>query len=66
MYFEISNTKINVMAFLGTNPVRTNIVIDNSVLVQLSHFNYLGCDISYRKDNDIGRKLNKFSYTLEQ
>ena len=46
------------MALLGKNPVRTKIVIDNSVLEQVSHFNYFGCDISYRKDNDIERKLN--------
>jgi hypothetical protein len=24
------------------------------------HFNYLGCDISYEKDNDIDNKLAKF------
>ena len=61
--FKISNTKTKVMDFLGENSVRTKIIIDNSVLEQVSHFNYLGCDISYRKDNDIKRMLNTFSYT---
>ena len=37
-----------VMAFLGKNTVRANIVINNSVLEQVPHFNYLVCDNSHR------------------
>ena len=62
----MSNTKTKVLflvGFLVKNRVKTEIVIDNSVLEQVSHFNYLGCDISYRKDNDIESKLKKISCT---
>ena len=46
----------------GEEPCKKKIVIDNNVLEQVLHFNYLGCDISCRKGNDIERKLSKFSY----
>lgn len=59
---KISYNKTKVMAFKGTYPVRTKIIIDNRPIEQVSHFNYLGCDVSYNYDNDITNKLHKYQY----
>ncbi|KAK7861914.1 hypothetical protein R5R35_009378 [Gryllus longicercus] len=48
------------MAHCGKYPIRSKIVIDNTVIDQTSNFNYLGCDISYDTDKDIENKTNKF------
>jgi hypothetical protein len=50
------------MAFEGKHPRRSKIVIDNKIIEQVSHFNYLGCDVSYNYDADLQIKLNKFQY----
>jgi hypothetical protein len=57
---EISSNKSKVMAFEGKHPRRSKIVIDNKIIEQVSHFNYLGCDVSYNYDADL---LNEFQYT---
>jgi hypothetical protein len=49
------------MAFKGKFPIRTKIVIDNNILEQVSHFNYLGNEITHMQEKDIHNKLNKFS-----
>jgi hypothetical protein len=59
--FKISIQKTKVMAFKGKFPIRTKIVIDNNILEQVSHFNYLGNEITYMQEKDIHNKLNKFS-----
>jgi hypothetical protein len=51
------------MAFKGKFPIRTKIVIDNNILEQVSHFNYLGNEITYMQEKDIHNKLNKFQAT---
>lgn len=58
----ISNTKTKVMAFIGKQPIRSKIIINNAAIEQVSHFNYLGCEVSYNKDNDVIQKLYKFQY----
>ena len=45
----ISVQKTKSMAFEGRDPVRTEIVIDNKIIEQVSSFNYLGNMISYEK-----------------
>lgn len=40
-------------------PVRTKIVIDDNVLEHISYFKYIDIGISYKKDKDIEKKLNK-------
>jgi hypothetical protein len=40
--FKISIKKTKVMVFKGKFPIRTKIVIDNNILEQVSHLNYLG------------------------
>jgi hypothetical protein len=44
---EISSNRSKVMAFEGNRPKRSKIEIDNKIREQVSHFNYLGCDVSY-------------------
>ena len=57
---RISAQKTKVMAFKGKEPVRSKIVLNNGTLEQLSNFNYLGCDISYRKGKDTINKIHRF------
>lgn len=48
------------MAFKGKNPVRSKILVNGNILEQVSHFNYLGCDISFKYEKDIEKKVNRF------
>ena len=57
---KISLKKTKIMAFKGKSPVRSKIVLDNKTLEQVSHFRYLGCDISYDRERDIDEKINRF------
>ena len=50
-----------VMTFRGTDPVRAKIVIDGTVLEQVSNFEYLGYSVSYNACNDVVNKLHKFN-----
>jgi hypothetical protein len=45
---RISIKKNKVMAFNGKYPIRTKIIIDYNTTEQISHFQYLGCDVTYR------------------
>jgi hypothetical protein len=44
---SISTEKTKIMAFLGKDPVRSKICINNKTLEQVNTFNYLGCSLSY-------------------
>jgi hypothetical protein len=59
--FKISIQKTKVMTFKGKFPFRTKIITDNNILEHVSHFNYLGNEITYMQGKDIHNKLNKFS-----
>ena len=48
------------MAFLGQDPVRCKIVVDNKCLKQVRNFKYGGCESSYENDKDIQQKLAKY------
>jgi len=48
------------MAFKGRDPVRTKIVIDNTIIEQVNLFTYLGNMIYYEAELDIDNKLNNF------
>lgn len=50
------------MAFLGANPVRLRIVMDDKLLERVSHFSYLGCDNTYGYDKHTDNKLSKFAH----
>jgi hypothetical protein len=49
------------MAFRGKYPIRSKITLDNnSITEQVSNFNYLGCNVTYKYDEDLNKKINKF------
>jgi hypothetical protein len=52
------------MAYKGQVPVRSTIVIDNTILEQMNTFTYLGCKISYEKRKGITLKINDFVQVL--
>jgi hypothetical protein len=51
------------MAFLGKDPVRSKICINNKTLEQVITFNYLGCALSYEGEKDVPSKISKFVKT---
>jgi hypothetical protein len=61
---KISHKKTKIMAFKGTEPIRSKIVIKNMILEQVKIFTYLGCNISYQNETDIHSKITKFLQIL--
>jgi len=57
---EIATKKTKVFGFVGTDHLRTKIVINDETLEQVSQFTYLGCSISYQCSNDVEFNLAKF------
>jgi hypothetical protein len=59
--FKICATKTKVMAFRGKYLIRSKITLDNnSIIEQVSDFNYLGCNVTYAYDKDLNKKkINK-------
>ena len=57
---EIPIKKTKVFGFVGTDHLRTKIIIIDETLEQVSQFTYLGCSISYQFSNDEEFKLAKF------
>ena len=45
------------MAFKGPWSVRSKIVLVGKIIEQVSEFNYLGCKLSYRNEEDINLSL---------
>jgi hypothetical protein len=56
---KLSHQKTKIMAFNGTEPIRSKIVIDN-ILEQVNTFTYLCCNISYQEEKDIHSKITIF------
>jgi len=56
---EIATKKTKVYGFVGTDHLRTKIIINDETLEQVSQFTYLGCSISYRFSSDAEFKLAK-------
>jgi hypothetical protein len=54
----VSVQKTKLMAFKGGDPVRSKIVIDNSIVEQVNSFNFLVYLIFYRTEVDIDNKLS--------
>jgi hypothetical protein len=52
----ISVQKTKSMAFKGRDPVRTKIVIDNKIIVEVKSFKYIGNMIYYERGLDIDKK----------
>jgi hypothetical protein len=62
---RISIKKNKVMAFNGKYPIRTKIIIDNNPTEQISYFQYLGCDVTYRT-GDKNKKSKNFRQFVVQ
>jgi hypothetical protein len=56
----ITAGKTKIMAFKGRDPVRSEIVMNNNIIVQINTFTYLHCFVSYQNGNDITVKISKF------
>jgi hypothetical protein len=54
---EISLEKLEMMAFLGQDPVRCKIVVHNNWLQKVENFKCLCCETSYENVKDIQQKL---------
>jgi len=57
---EIATKKTELFCFVGTDYLRTKIIINDETLEQVSQFTYLGCSISYHLSNDVEFKLARF------
>ena len=57
---EIATKKTKVFGFVGTDYLRTKIIINDGTLEQVSIFNYLRCRISYLFSNNVEFKIAKF------
>ena len=57
---EIATKKTKVFGFVGTDHLRTKIVINDETPEQVSQFTYLGCSISRQFSNYVEFKLLKF------
>lgn len=58
---NISVNKTKVLAFRGPETIRAKIVVEDKILEQINCFNYLGCNVSYIKNEDMRNKINKFN-----
>ena len=45
---ECQKIQEQVLGFVGTDQLRTKIIINDETLEQVSQFTYLGCSISYQ------------------
>jgi len=57
---EITTKKTKIFGFVGTDHLRTKIIINDETLEQVSQFTHLGCSISYQFSNDAEFKLAQF------
>jgi len=57
---EIATKKTKVFGLVGTDHLRTKIIINDETPENVSQFTYLGCSISYQFSNDAEFKLAKF------
>jgi len=57
---ENATKKTKVFSFVGMDHLRTEIIINDETLEQVSQFTNLGCSISYQFYSDVEFKLTKF------
>jgi transcription elongation factor Elf1 len=50
------------MEFCGKRPVRSKLILDNQLVEQVSKFNCLGCQLSYKGEADVSHKLEKLNF----
>src|SRR5215475_14176243 len=51
---------MKIFGFVGTDHLRTKIIINDETLDQVNQFTYLGCSISYQFSNNVELKMAKF------
>ena len=56
---EIATKKTNLFGFVGTDHLRTKIIINDETLDQVNQFTYLGYNISYQFSNYVEFKKAK-------
>jgi hypothetical protein len=52
-----------IVAFIGTEPIRSKIIVDIMILEQVNTFTYLGCNISYQEERDTFQNHKIFTNT---
>jgi hypothetical protein len=57
---KIATKKKKTFGFIGTDHLRTKIIVKDETLEQVNQFIYLGCNIPYQFSNDVESKLAKF------
>jgi hypothetical protein len=56
----VSCKKSKVMAFIGQEPVRCKITINDKIFEQVNEFKYFGCQILYEGERDVKNNISKF------
>ena len=56
---ETATKTTKVFGLVGTDHLRTKIIINDETPEQVNHFPYLDCSISYQFSNDVEFKLAK-------
>ena len=51
---------MKLFSFVGTDHLRTKIIINDETLEQVNQFTHLGCSISYQFSSDVESKMAKF------
>jgi hypothetical protein len=64
IYIYIYIKRTQIMAFKGTEPMRSKIAIVNMILEQVNIFTHLGRNISYQEEKDIHSKITIFLQIL--
>ena len=57
---EIATKKTKVFGLVGTDHLRTKIIINDETLEKFGQFTYLGCSIYYQFSNDVEINLATF------
>jgi hypothetical protein len=57
---QISTKKTVVMVFKDKLMIIAKMIIDSNVLEQISHFSYLGSDVTYTLEKDLKNRLSKY------
>jgi len=58
--WKLPQKETKVFGFVGTDHLRTKIIINDETLEEVNQFTYLGCSISYQFSNYVEFKLAKF------
>ena len=64
--FIIFTNRINMMAFKGTNPYISNLLINGKILEKVVDLTYLGCCDSFKFHKGIKKNLLDFKVFVEQ